>query len=114
MSEKPQKITINPEGQLSVKIASDGSIAASSDKPLSIDLSTIKSVGVENLIDIEVHEINRLFNSVSHYIRFFGGGEIKFSYNAAGQILDLSGEEVKTTITNGDRLVFKRKTTDQT
>jgi hypothetical protein len=101
---------MKPVGQLLLKVAPDGSISASSNQPISINLGTIKSVGVENLGDIETHGIHRLYNSVSHYIKFFGGGEVKFSFNSAGKILDLCGSEVSVTITNGDRLVFKRKT----
>jgi hypothetical protein len=108
MSNEPKKFTIKPEGRLSVKEAPDGSIAASTDKHVNIDLGTIKSVGIENLIDVEVHEINWLFDSVSHYIRFFGGGEVRFSYNSAGQLLDLTGKGVTTVITDGDRLLFRR------
>ena len=106
MSDKAQKITITPEGLMAVT-QNDQSIVAISDKSLSVELSTIiKSVGIENLTDVDVHKINKLFGSISHYIRFVDGGEVKFSYNAAGDILELYGKGVNATIKDGNRILF--------
>jgi hypothetical protein len=65
---------------------------------------------VENICDIEEHCINRFYNSVSHFIKFIGGGEVKFAFNTSGNIMELIGTDIAVTITNGDRLIFKRKT----
>ncbi len=33
----------------------------------------------------ESHAINSLFNAVSRYIKFFGGGKVRFADNAEGE-----------------------------
>ena len=75
---------------------------AISDKSLAVELPTIiQSIGIENLTDVDVHKINKLFGSIFHYIRFVDGGEIKFSYNAAGDIMELYGKGVTQPSRNG-------------
>lgn len=52
--------------------------------------------------------ITRLFNSTSHYIRFFGGGEVRFSYNAEGNILEFTTTNVDASIEeNGEPILLK-------
>ncbi|NOT20214.1 MAG: hypothetical protein HOP24_08100 [Sideroxydans sp.] len=108
MTEKPKPFTMKPEGNMTMKIGPDGAISTSTDKPLEINLQNIKSVGVENLVDIETHEISRLFNSVSHFIKFFGGGEVKFAYNLEGKLLEFSTHHVTLSIQNGERVILKK------
>jgi hypothetical protein len=108
MSEKPKPFTMTPEGTIRTQTAPDGSISASSDKPIAIDIEDIKSVGIENLVDVEAHEISRLFNSTSHFVKFFGGGEVRFAYNDAGELLEFKMHHVTITIENGERIVLKR------
>jgi len=63
-------------------------------QPVSLHAESIKSVGIENLVDVDIHVINRLFNSVAHYIKFFGCGGGRFSYNAEGELLEFSTTNV--------------------
>lgn len=108
MTQEPKPFTMKPEGQMTIKIESDGTISSSSDKPLEINLQNIEAVGIENVVDVESYEISRLFNSVSHFIKFFGGGEVKFAYNQQGELLEFSAHQVTLSIKNGERIVLKK------
>jgi hypothetical protein len=106
---KPKPVHFQSEGKLEFRDNPDGSKTGTSDKPVSMHIDSIKAVGVENLVDIEVHNINTVFGSVSHYIRFHGGGEVRFSYNAKGEILEFTAQRVDAQILNGERLILKRQ-----
>ncbi len=105
---QPKSVRIQPSGEMTKRVNQDGSVSLSSKQPVSLHIETIKSIGIENLIDVEVHAINTLFNSVSHYIKFFGGGEIRFSYNSEGKLMEFSATNVTAEIANGERLILKR------
>jgi hypothetical protein len=109
VTDKPKPINIQSPGGMSIRINPDGSVSSTSQQPVNINIELIKSVGVENLLDVEVHSINRAFNSTSHYIKFFGAGEVKFAYNSDGKLLQFEGKEIVTSITGGDRIILKRK-----
>ena len=112
MNDKPKPIKIQPGSQVTSRSNPDGSVSLSSKQPVSLHIESIKSVGIENLVDVEIHAINRLFNSVSHYIRFFGGGEVRFSYNAKGELLEFAATNVDAHIANGERIILKRRPDD--
>lgn len=112
MSDVPKPIRILPGGQVTTRENADGSVSVTSKQPVSLHIESIKSVGIENLVDVEVHAINRLFNSVSHYIKFFGGGEVRFSYNSEGSLLEFAASKVDACITNGERILLKRQDGD--
>ena len=92
MSDKPEKLNIR-----------------SDEGPVMLHMDSIESIGIENLLDVESHTINRMFNSVSHYIRFLGGGEVRLSYNDKGQIVEFSAKNMAADIVE-KRAVLKRST----
>jgi hypothetical protein len=109
MDDKPKPINVRSTGKVTVRETPDGQLLSSSAQDISLHIETIKSIGIENLADVEVHAINNVFNSVSHYIRFFGGGEVRFSYNAEGRLLEFVATNVAAHIANGERILLKRK-----
>lgn len=44
----------------------------------------VKSVTVENLLDLESYHITNAFGSTSHHFKFIDGGEVKLSYTHKG------------------------------
>ena len=108
-SHDPKPFTIQPEGEITKRVNEDGSLSISSKQPVNLHIESIKSIGVENLVDVEVHKINRVFNSVSHYIKFHGGGEVTFAYDSQGQILEFTGNHIDAEVHNGERILLKRK-----
>jgi hypothetical protein len=84
MPNNKKPIEVTPENTMDVFTNSDGVLVFSSKDSICVDLTSIKSVGIENIVDIDKHEITPLFDSVSHYIKFRGKGEVQFSYNLNG------------------------------
>ena len=61
----------------------------SSDEPVTLNLSVLRSVGIKNLVNVENYFINRLMGSVPHQVMFWGGGELRFAYNSTGDLIEL-------------------------
>ena len=88
MSDKPKPIKVESTAPVTKKDNPDGSASITSEGPVALHIDSIRAVGIENLVEVESHTINRVFNSVSHPVKFHGGGEVRFSYNAKGEILE--------------------------
>jgi hypothetical protein len=108
MADKPKPFKMLGTEKMETQRNKDGSMSVRSSESMALEFDTIKSIGLENVLDVEVHTINRLFNSVSHYIRFHDGGEIRFSYNEKGQLMEFSATHIGAEILNGERLLLKR------
>ena len=107
-SHKP--FTLSPEGTMTLKVDSaTGAVESTSLDPVNANIPNIKSVGIANLVDVEEQAINRLVNSVSHFVRFYGGGEVHFAFNFEGKLLECKGVGVTTQILDGERILFHRK-----
>ena len=113
MSDEPKPFQVQSDGKMTRTENPDGSLSLHSKKDVALHIESIKAVGIENLVDVEVHSINRLFNSVSHYIKFFGGGEVRFSYNTQGELLEFTATHVDATVAGGDRILLKRQQEDE-
>ena len=109
MADESKSFKITPEGTVSLNTMPDGSIVASSEKPVRVDMGTIDAIGLRNLADIEAHTITRVAGITSHFIRLFGGGEIVLAFNEKGTIIECKGENVLSNIINGRELVFSKK-----
>ncbi|MBK8760298.1 MAG: hypothetical protein IPM03_07660 [Sulfuritalea sp.] len=71
-----------------------------------ISIGRIKAVSIANLLDVETHNIHNIANSVSHFLRFRGGGELRFSYNQSGQILEFNWYKLDLAISPNGELKF--------
>jgi len=79
---------------------------------LHIDFKNIQSVGLENIVDVEHHTINTIYNSRSHLIQFRNGGEVSFVYNDRGQLVDLRAIGVNLILGQNNQLIFSIKPID--
>lgn len=109
MTDQPKSFNIRPEGAMSIKTQSDGTVNAVSDKPVTIDLGTIEAIGIGNLVDVESHDITRVAGITSHFIRLHGGGDVVLAFNEQGKIIQCQGLNVRSTVVNGSELVFSKK-----
>ena len=107
MTDKPKPFKMQGTEKMQTRKNADGTMSVSSSESMALEFDTLQSIGVENLVDVEIHTINRLFNSVSHYIKFRDGGEVRFSYNDAGQIMEFTASHVGADVLNGERLLLK-------
>lgn len=101
-SRKPQ---IVPDGSVFEGGAFGGNATLSGDD-LSLDLPRIKSVGLDDLSAVEAHCINRVYNTVSHFVRFTDGGEVHFVISLTGELLELSGHGVRISLREGNAIYF--------
>lgn len=109
MAEQPKGTPPKPPGRITIREGADGPERVIDGKSLSLKFDKIKAVGLANLTDVETHAINRAFGSVSHYIKFIGGGEVRFSYNAQGEIMEFVATNAAAQVLNGDTIVLMRK-----
>jgi hypothetical protein len=86
----------------------DGRHICLRDGDVELMLECVNAVTVADLRWVEQHTITRVFDSVSHFIRFVGGGELRFAFSLEGDLLELSGEHVAMSISpDGETLVFQ-------
>src|SRR6185503_9195072 len=107
MTDKPKPFKMQGTDKMETARNQDGTLSVRSSEPMALEFDTIKSVGLENLTDVEVHTINRMFGSTSHFIKFRDGGEVRFSYSDAGQIIEFSANHIGAEILNGERILLK-------
>jgi hypothetical protein len=101
-------IETRDDGTTSVRTAGGGVIDVDQNRNVKLDLATIEAVGIHNVIEVESHQINRVLGSTSHYIRFHGGGEVRFAYNDQGKLIELSARSCGFSLTNKNELFFHR------
>lgn len=87
--------------------AFDGQHICLSRNDIELTLECVQAVTVADLRWVEQHTITRVFDSVSHFIRLVGGGELHFAFSFAGDLLELSAERAEMSITaDGQTLIF--------
>ena len=108
-SEIQPSVKVNADGTMSISTPVGDRIEIGANGTANINLKKIAAVGIHNLVDVESHTINTIVGSVSHYVRFAGGGEVRFVYNTSGQLIELSAKNVITSVTHNDEIIFMRK-----
>ena len=84
----------------------NGNTRIESNGELRLKLSSIKSIGIRHLAEVEEYRINTIAGSRSHWVRFINGGILAFAYNANGQLLEFSAENLEVNCIHGDTLNF--------
>ncbi len=72
-----------------------GALIAVHDGTMCGELPLLSSVGVHNLAEVSSYEIVRVAGMVSHYVRFYDGGSLRFAYSDRGQLVELAGERIR-------------------
>ena len=65
---------------------------------ITVTLPRIEKIGIADRADVVEHRINEVYGSVSHYVRFRNGGELRVVRAADGSLLEFSGEGVTMSI----------------
>ena len=110
-NEPGSPVKLNADGTVSISTAAGDVIEIDENGKANVNLKKIEAVGIHNLADVESHNINTIVGSISHYVRFVGGGEVRFVYNAGGKLIELSATGVITTVSHNNEIVFMRKKT---
>jgi hypothetical protein len=96
----------NADGSMTFDTEQGATITTNPDGSVSLDFKHIKNIGIHNIIDVQMHNINTVLGMVSHFVKFHNGGELRFAYNQAGQLVELSFTSLHVNITDGNRVMF--------
>lgn len=53
---------------------------------------SLRSVGIADLAQVVCHYVNTIAGSVSHHLSFKNGGELKYVFNTAGELVMFEGK----------------------
>ncbi|WP_426105090.1 hypothetical protein [Massilia sp. TSP1-1-2] len=93
-------------GQAQVLIAGENRFSFEGDDVL-VELASITTVGVKHLSEVDSHTVNSILGSRSHVVRFINGSVLRYAYNSAGDLLELSGENLACTLSAEGELLFR-------
>ena len=96
------------KGAFSAQTSTGAKVTKRADGRHTIDIRNVRAVGIRNVVDVETHEITTVANSRSHFVRFLGGGELRFAYSNTGQLLKFDWDNLNFVLTPDDELVFFR------
>lgn len=102
-------VTFKPEGTITTSTGSDGVLTISSDEPVSTDMKTILSYGIENIVDIRSYNIKQKDGKIFHHVVFNSGGTIELSFEPGGKNFSASAHEMTANIKNGERVLIKER-----
>jgi hypothetical protein len=71
-----------------------------------LDVSRLTSVGIKNITLVERHDINTLFGSRSHVVRFVNGGVLRFAYNAKNEFIELTASNLTMHLSKSGAAIF--------
>ena len=70
------------------------------------DLASITTIGVKHLDEVASHTVNTIVGSCSHVIQFVNGAILRYAYNSAGQLIELSGHNLACSVSDKNELLF--------
>jgi hypothetical protein len=83
-----------------------GSATLTASGGIEVEGTRVGRVGIADLSEVVEHTIVTIFGSVAHHIRFFNGGELHYTFNSRGELVELGGKNVCAVLkANGDYLV---------
>lgn len=101
---------LEPSGapfRVACKMLADGSVSHCLLGRALIRATQIQSIGIDDFGQVETQHSNMAYGSVSHCIRFHGGGEFCVTYAEKGELLELVASNVIMIITRDNRFIFK-------
>ena len=63
-------------------------------------------VGIKNIGNVERHDINTVFGSRSHVVRFVNGGVLQFAYNAKNELIELTASKLTMHLSKSGAAIF--------
>jgi hypothetical protein len=108
-------LTHNPDGSSTLKTPDGGAtITTNPDGTVSLDFKRIQNIGIRNIIDVQHYGINTVLGMVSHFVKFHNGGELRFAYNQAGQLIELTFSRLHVNITDDTQVMFSASEPNET
>lgn len=106
MNIKNTTVSDNEDGSMSVTLPSGSKLTMKNDGSMSVDLSSIKWVGVRHLAEVTAHHITETAGSTSHVVKLICDGEVRFAYNDRGQLIELSGTQVGMKMSKDNEILY--------
>ncbi|ANB71645.1 hypothetical protein [Paraburkholderia phytofirmans] len=83
-------------------------------------ICTVSSITIADIAYVTAHQINKVYETVSHVVRFRNGGMLCYSLDASGRLLDCEFDGLHVSAKNGHvvagctdvALTLKRETED--
>lgn len=106
---------LNPGGSITAELADGVRITANAKGSTILELDKLRTAGIRQLADVESHTVNNVMGSISHYVRFHGGGEVKYAYSQiTGKLIALSVENASVRVSkDGSEVLFSRMPADR-
>ncbi len=98
---------INPDGTIEAKTNFGVSVVTNKDGTMDVEMGSIRSVAIDNVLDLESYAINEIAGSKSHVIKFSNGGSANFAYNNAGQLIEFGCRKVQVSISHDGKVTLR-------
>lgn len=86
---KPTRVTLDEEG-------------------ISVDLGKIKSIGIENILDLKAYNMSREGDRIMHVLEFSDGGTCEVTYLVTGKLEVFNGHRLSVQISKDGVLTIKK------
>jgi len=86
----------------------DGVTISMIDGDITIENLVAKSVGIRDLSEIESFEMRTVNETRIYRMDFLGGGHVEVTYLQDGQLLGVTGQNLKQTITKDHEVIFSQ------
>ncbi|MES2742976.1 MAG: hypothetical protein V4754_18795 [Pseudomonadota bacterium] len=77
-----------------------GKIHLGSDGGIDVDMPIVKRMEIADITQVLSHQINRYHDTVSHVIRFIGGGTFSCVYDSCGKMVEMSSRQLRQKISS--------------
>ena len=94
------------DGSVSFKTPQGATITTHPDGRVDLNVQHIQNIGIHNIVEVTAHNINHMLGMVSHFVKFRNGGELRFAYNQAGQLIELSFSSLHVNIVDDSKIMF--------
>lgn len=98
------------DGSVTVTMKDGRIIEIDKDGNTTSNLSDIKSVGIENITDLESYTIMREGELNVHHGTYRDGGHFKLAYTSDGTLKEFTGRQIGNTITRDNEMMLRSST----
>ena len=108
------KIERRDDGSVKVTTPYGTTLVMDKDGNVQGSISTIKSVGIENIFDVKSHTIMRESDLTLHQVEFHDGGRVRLAYTTQGKITEFTCTKIGQTITKDGAIVIRSSAAAET
>ena len=99
-------IIIHDDGSMTVEMDDGRKFNMDAQGNTNIDLRSIKSVGIKNIVDLTQYTITQHEGLVVHTILYNNGGRVSFSYDTSGKLEKFSCTKASLSISKDNEIMI--------